>query len=261
VEDNQVNQLVARDVLEQAGLQVVVVGDGQQALQAVAQERFDAVLMDIQMPVLDGYQATRMIRSDPANAKLPIIAMTAHALSGDREKSLASGMNDHITKPIEQEELFQALQKWVLGKTGGLLSARAQGQASPRPGPGGDQPVAPALDVALALRRLAGDRELYLMLLKEFVRSYPQEMAMLRQALQEQDTPTARRMAHTLKGVAGNISAIELARHAAALEAAIEEAVPEAWAGLLAPIEAELNKVVASCEKLLAERPRQQEAD
>jgi PAS domain S-box-containing protein len=112
-EDNEVNQLVASRILSNAGFKVKIAGNGFEAVKMVNEEDFDLVLMDIQMPEMDGLSATRVIRSDPRFASLPIVAMTAHAMSGDREMSLAAGMNDHVNKPINLQELYQAILKWV----------------------------------------------------------------------------------------------------------------------------------------------------
>ena len=113
VEDNEVNQMVARRLLEKAGLKVTLAENGLVALQKMEQDKFDLVLMDVQMPEMDGLEATRRIRSDPRFADLPILAMTAHAMREDRAISLEAGMNDHITKPINLPELFQALTRWL----------------------------------------------------------------------------------------------------------------------------------------------------
>lgn len=112
-EDNEVNQLVARKILEKAGLMVRIANNGREALEMIAAETFDLVLMDIQMPEMDGLEAARQLRADPRYNDLPIVAMTAHAMSGDRELSLEAGMNDHITKPIDLLELFGALVRWI----------------------------------------------------------------------------------------------------------------------------------------------------
>lgn len=113
VEDNEVNQLVARRIMEKAGLMVSIADNGLRALESLEADQFDLVLMDIQMPEMDGLEATRRIRANPRWADLPVVAMTAHALSGDRELSLQAGMNDHITKPINLPELFRTLARWI----------------------------------------------------------------------------------------------------------------------------------------------------
>ena len=113
VEDNVINQQVAREILESAGLKITLANDGQEAVNAVKEKEYDAVLMDVQMPVMDGYTATREIRKDEHFKELPIIAMTAHAMAGDEEKSLKAGMNGHVTKPIDPDHLFSTLRKWI----------------------------------------------------------------------------------------------------------------------------------------------------
>ncbi len=119
VEDNAVNQLVARKIMEKAGLSVKEADNGRIALEMIEAEPFDLVLMDIQMPEMDGLTAARLIRANPEFEKLPIVAMTAHALDGDKELSLAAGMNDHITKPINLKELFEVLTRWLPPVQGG----------------------------------------------------------------------------------------------------------------------------------------------
>jgi CheY-like chemotaxis protein len=113
VEDNEINQQVAREILEGAGLNVALAADGQEGVNAVKEDNYDAVLMDVQMPVMDGYAATHEIRKDKSFKDLPIIAMTAHAMAGDENKSLEAGMNGHVTKPIDPDQLFSTLQKWI----------------------------------------------------------------------------------------------------------------------------------------------------
>jgi CheY-like chemotaxis protein len=124
VEDNVLNQELACDLLEGAGIEVAVAADGRQALDALERERYDAVLMDCQMPVMDGYEATRALRQRAELKDLPVIAMTANAMAGDREKVIAAGMNDHVAKPIHVDELFAALARWVV--RGGEPSAHVQ---------------------------------------------------------------------------------------------------------------------------------------
>jgi CheY-like chemotaxis protein len=113
VEDNALNQELAVALLSGAGIEVTVAGDGRQALDLIARERFDAVLMDCQMPQMDGYEATRLLRLQPLLQELPIIAMTANVMSGDRERAIAAGMNDHVAKPINVDDLFATLARWI----------------------------------------------------------------------------------------------------------------------------------------------------
>ena len=117
VEDNEINQEVALAVLGSAGIDVSVAGNGQEALDMLGRQDFDAVLMDCQMPVMDGYAATRALRRQPLRQSLPVIAMTANAMVGDRDAALAAGMNDHIAKPINVDEMFTTLARWVSPKS------------------------------------------------------------------------------------------------------------------------------------------------
>ena len=117
VEDNDINQLVAKDILEQAGIHVSIASNGEEAIKYVRANKFDAVLMDVQMPIMDGYKATEILRETYSSSDLPIIAMTANALKGDREKSIETGMNDYISKPIDPEILFETLVKWLVGNS------------------------------------------------------------------------------------------------------------------------------------------------
>jgi len=135
VEDNEINQDVARELLEKPGLVVTVASNGKEAVQAVEQRDFDIVLMDVQMPEMDGLEATRVIRKlgKPGISDLPIVAMTAHAMAGDREKSLDAGMNDHLTKPIDPSELFRTLLEWI-----------KPGERATVPVPAPDEPETPA---------------------------------------------------------------------------------------------------------------------
>jgi len=172
------------------------------------------VLMDIQMPVLDGLSATRRIRELGGRCRtLPILAMTAHAMGSDREKSLAAGMNDHVTKPLDPDRLRQTLERW-------LDSAAAAGDPAPA---AAALPVIEGLDVAAAMNRMAGNRQLYRQLLAAFQKENTGVVEAIRQALAAGDAEIARRLTHTLKGVSGNIGA--MAVHAAArhLEAAISD--------------------------------------
>ena len=113
VEDNQINQMVAQKMLEKIGIKSTLAADGQEALNMLDQDEFDAVLMDCQMPVMDGFEATRRIREQPALLKLPVIAMTANVMEGDREKCIEAGMNDYIGKPVVEADLKKTLARWI----------------------------------------------------------------------------------------------------------------------------------------------------
>ncbi|MBF0508820.1 MAG: response regulator, partial [Deltaproteobacteria bacterium] len=226
VEDNEINQQVATEILEGTGFVVSVAANGREALEMVAAGSaglFNAVLMDLQMPEMDGYTATSMIRHDLNQPDLPIIAMTAHALHSERQKCLDAGMNDHVAKPVDPANLISTLVKWL-----------KPGQA--RPGRSDDHPASsraqwsaalpdtlPGLDISSALKRLGGNRRLLNKLLREFHHDCLEMIDRINQAMVTGDEETARRTAHTLKGMAGNLSAKDLFDAAQALESAIRQ--------------------------------------
>jgi CheY-like chemotaxis protein/HPt (histidine-containing phosphotransfer) domain-containing protein len=212
VEDNVFNQELAVDLLRRAGVAVSVAGDGQQALDVLARERFDAVLMDCQMPVMDGYAATRALRLQPALRTLPVIAMTANAMVGDREAVLAAGMNDHIAKPIVIDEMFATLAKWVKP----TRSAPAGGDR-----PGSDAVHAPSgIDTRCGLDNVGGDDALYRRMLKLFLQGETDFVQRFHAARAAGDAETAMRAVHDLKGEAGTLGMHGLQQAATALERA-----------------------------------------
>jgi len=233
VEDNDINRQVASEILTSVGVLVTPVGNGQEAVQAVAAKDFDAVLMDVQMPVMDGYEATRCIRQNPRFLALPIIAMTAHAMAGDREKSLAAGMDDHVTKPIDPEVLFRTLEKYVrkqaiqtVGPPVALVTEkpRLTDEAMALP------PLA-GIDTAQGLKRLLGNQKAYINILRKFGLDFQDAAETIKNLAAAGQEKGAEIMAHTIKGAAGNIGAMKLQEAAAALETWFKEGgqgLPEA---------------------------------
>ncbi len=205
VEDNAINQQVARELLEDYGIEVTVAGTGSEALALLtAPDRFDLVLMDVQMPEMDGYEATQAIRADPRFAALPIIAMTAHAMVGDRERCLEVGMNDHVVKPIDPQQLFDALARWCPARS--VVAVRPP-VAPPEPSVdvGDFAALAPEVDAAAGLRRTSGKAVLFARMLREFAVHYAGTAADLRRLVASGDGVALARLAHTLKGSAGVI--------------------------------------------------------
>ncbi|WP_337877918.1 PAS domain-containing protein [Caldimonas sp.] len=243
-EDNPLNRELAVALLEQAGAQVQAVDNGAQAVCAVQQDRFDVVLMDVQMPVMDGFEATRRIRALPGPAaRLPIVAMTAHAMSGDRERSLAAGMNEHLTKPIDSAALRHTLARLRHSLTDAAAGAAAAPSPPPTPAPSADAPL-PLLDAALGVR-LCGQREdLYHRALQQFVALYADCGR-----FQPDARPDAvQREAHSLKGAASSLGLLRLQHQAAQLEAQCKSAHPLPAADL-----AQLNDTLAaSCQAVRA---------
>jgi len=238
VEDNEINQQVAMEILSGAGLKVMVATNGQEALDLVRASAFDAVLMDVQMPVMDGYTATREIRKWEGGMRkegtfsIPIIAMTAHAMAGDREKSVAAGMNDHITKPIDPVQLFGTLAKWIGPREGAQQPAEASSapigpQAKDPTPPEQTLPEAlPEFDLAEGLQRLMGNRALYRKLLVNFATQYAHAAADIRSALDAADFDRAHGLVHAIKGVAGNLAAKDLQAQSVPLEKIVKHADP-----------------------------------
>jgi len=251
VEDNEMNQELALELLGQAGMEVVVANHGRQALDILGvDDHFDAVLMDCQMPVMDGYMATREIRLNPAWRELPVIAMTANAMAGDREKVIEAGMVDHIAKPLNVAEMFDTLARWIHP-----ASAPAAPVASVAAEAGGGAPDSlpplPGIDVQAGLATTMGNAKLYRRLLVKFRDSQGDFAELFRLARQDADATAPARAAHTLKGTAGNIGARGVQAAAEQLELACKEGLMQdeidlrltAALGELAPVIAGLAAV------------------
>jgi len=229
-EDNDMNQQVALELLGEAGFRVTLAADGKQAVEKMRSD-FHAVLMDVQMPVMDGYEATRLIRANPAFAGIPVIAMTANAMEQDRQQALNAGMVDHVAKPIDPAELFRKLALHVKPDPAKPF------EEEPAEAPGTTPAAAPALrpaetgvelpenlpgvDIADGLRHLAGKRGAYRRLLQQFGRDN-RLLEELQKAMKTADRKAAVRAAHSLKSVAGNLGAKDLSRTAAEAEAALK---------------------------------------
>jgi len=224
VEDNEINQQVASEILEQAGFFVDVAIHGQDALDMLDKTAYDCVLMDVQMPVMDGYTATGKIRANPLLKGLPVLAMTANATLEDRERSLKAGMNEHIAKPIRPQILFGALLKWIEhGKRelpeSPLSLEPAQDQA--------DLPELEGIDTLGGVNRLGGNVRSYINLLQKFAENQADVISKITTAIKSGVQDEAIRYAHTLKGVSGNIGADELLKSASDLEVAIKDGANE----------------------------------
>jgi predicted ATPase/signal transduction histidine kinase/CheY-like chemotaxis protein/HPt (histidine-containing phosphotransfer) domain-containing protein len=218
VEDNLLNQVVARGILEDLGLDVDVAENGAIAVEALFKHgplHYAVVLMDIQMPVMDGLEAMRAIRRDPRFAALPVVAMTANALQVDRDRSIAAGADAHIAKPVAPDLLLATLSRWIP-----LLSIAAQPGTSDEAQQGLPESI-PGLDLGLGLKRAAGLKMLYLNILEAFPQRHGDDARVIREALDAGDLPTASRAAHTLRSISATIGAETLAQQAGSLETAI----------------------------------------
>ncbi|MBL4630085.1 MAG: response regulator, partial [Paraglaciecola sp.] len=204
VEDNELNQELALALLEGNGLIVEVANNGVEALEHLSRSDFDGVLMDLQMPIMDGFEATHIIRKQEKYQDLIVIAMTANAMAGDREKVLAGGMNDHIAKPINVNEMFRTIAKWITPKN---PKKRTFGQSQNPSENFVSLPIIPEINLDIGLSSTQGNRKLYHKLLKKFYESNTDFPKSLLAALQSDDTDAPMRLAHTLKGMAGTIGA------------------------------------------------------
>ncbi len=218
VEDNAVNQEIALEILGAAGIRVDVANNGAEAVEKVGQNDYDGVLMDCQMPVMDGFEATRKIRESKNHSVLPILAMTANAMAGDKEKCIECGMDDHIAKPIDVGQLFTVLWRWIKPKKSSAESTIAKAIQ--------DDTVSdiPGLDIERALGRVGGNVKLLRKLISRFHETQTDVMARIKLAIESGDAEGALREAHTVKGLAGNIGAIRMAECASTVESILKHA-------------------------------------
>jgi CheY-like chemotaxis protein/HPt (histidine-containing phosphotransfer) domain-containing protein len=240
VEDNPFNQQLANAMLVRAGIDVSLADDGAEALQALQRGRFDAVLMDMQMPKMDGLEATRHIREDMALADLPVIAMTANAMIGDREICLAAGMDDYLSKPLHYKTLYETLARWTKRD---VSPPQATDEAPP-------VETAAVLDVDSAMARMGGEAT-YLAMLAKFIPSQGRSLQSIEDALAVDDRSAAERLAHTLKGVAASVGALPLEEAAGKLEKSISAGKTEEYPALTAALADRLAQAVVAVESYL----------
>ncbi|WP_372397448.1 response regulator [Azospirillum sp. HJ39] len=285
-DDNAISQQVAREILERAGAAVTVAATGRQAVACVqaADRPFDAVLLDVQMPDMDGFEATAAIRALPEGRRLPILAMTASALPADRQQCLDNGMDDHVPKPLDLPQLFATLARWIGPPTDAAAPAapcapdrqpeQGDPRGDPRGGPGrtaaavlasrsarqpgrisgaipGAMPdMLPGIDLADALNRLDGDAGLFRRFIGQFASSYADVAERIAAALETGDLPAAKSVAHELKSVAGNLGARRLSAAADAVQVAIQQDDPAAAEVQVPVLRSELALVMDSARRL-----------
>jgi signal transduction histidine kinase/CheY-like chemotaxis protein/HPt (histidine-containing phosphotransfer) domain-containing protein len=253
VEDNAINRQVASEILSSVGLFVETAHDGLQGLDKLAEYKYNLVFMDIQMPNMDGYTATREIRKNSKFKDLPIIAMTANAMAGDREKCLAVGMNDHISKPIDKKKLYAALTKWIAPQHRGASNIAVQNK----------QPTnfeilefphsVPGIQLNEAFDRLNKNYSLLKSILLEFQRTYPlaaKDIIKLIDGKRQDDLISAQKITHSIKGMAGNLAAPDLYNAASNLDLALKENQRDRLPPLLEEFTNTLGVVMESIKNL-----------
>ncbi|MFC1857021.1 transporter substrate-binding domain-containing protein [Thermodesulfobacteriota bacterium] len=250
-EDNEINQQVAQEILEGSGFVVEIANDGQEAVTMVEESEYDIVLMDINMPVMDGLEATRRIRDleGSSQSPLPIVAMTASAMTQDIELTQKVGMNDHVAKPIDVKQLFSTLVKWI--KPG---EREVPEHLAPKPEEKTEEKSLtdmPGISVKTGLARVGGNINLYRKILTKFYNDYPDVTEQIKDALDNDDRELAQRLAHTVKGVAGNIGATDLPGPAGELEAAIKHQHTDEFEALLAGFADALTVVLNSLKHVV----------
>jgi PAS domain S-box-containing protein len=228
VEDNSINQAVAKELLEKAGMIVDIAENGAQAVQRVRESSFDLVLMDIQMPEMDGLEATRRIRATHSADSLPIVAMTAHALAEDREKSLQAGMNDHLNKPVEPQALYVCLRRWLPGRD--PAPEAVLGAPLPQGLPDDMPEMIPEelnqltqVDIKAGMHRIGDNGPLLLRILRTFSQEYADAPARIRECFESGDSAQCRSLVHAIKGAAGNVGAMRCFEAAQAFGLALKE--------------------------------------
>ncbi|NOY74601.1 MAG: response regulator [Kiritimatiellaeota bacterium] len=252
VEDNDINQEVAIGLLEDAEVEVDVVNNGQESVDALKNKGetfYDIVLMDLQMPIMDGYTATTKIRNTLGFSKLPILAMSADAMMGVRERCLDVGMNDYLTKPIDPQVLFGALREW-LEIEGGEADSK-----EPRPPSLSPETInIEGLDVKSGVARVGGNLNIYVNILRKFTANHANVAEEIKRAMGDSDWDTAERTAHTMKGVAGNIGANQVFKCAVELDALLTRAVKQTKDGGGMPFQEEkINAILDELAKLTAD--------
>jgi len=257
VEDNSINQQVAVEILGSVGIIVDIADNGQEAVEAIHNSPYDAVLMDVQMPVMDGFEASIEIRQDGRFNDLPIIAMTAHAMKGDREKCIEAGMNDYVTKPINTDDLFSTLSRWIRDEGDHTATDESLHDGLPDPDEWINDtelsPSLPGIDGQACLKELGGNRQLLLKLLNEFIGRYADSVSEIRKAIDDSDMEFVQRLGHTLKGVSGIFSAKQLYSASLNLETIIKNRRTDQYDNIIGEFETALDQAIESAKHLKEE--------
>jgi len=209
VEDNHINQYIALALFQSAAIPAEVAGNGLEAVEAVKKNNYDAILMDIQMPIMDGYTATRLIRQSERGRFIPIIAVTAHAMKEELDRCIEAGMNDYVTKPIDTELLFEKMGRWMSDKRRPGNGCGKNNKVAGRGVSGGEISI-PGIDSTDAIARAGGNKDVFIRVLKSFREEYSGVSQKIRSMLAKGEFEAAHDLSHSVKGVSGNISAARL---------------------------------------------------
>jgi CheY-like chemotaxis protein len=250
VEDNEINQQVARELLQQALFHVDIANHGQEAIDMIGKGQYDCILMDVQMPVMDGFTATRELRKDERYKTLPILAMTANATHEDRQRCEEAGMDDHIAKPIIPRILFETLLKWVPHKERELPDMPDDEAIDAAPV---ELPELQGVDTEAGLARVGGNIRSYLKLLDKFAENQSDAIKQIQSAVADGDSELSVRLAHTLKGVGGAIGATALQEAAAKLEATLKKEPKDLPKKLVAAAGDELARILGLLSELTSD--------
>ena len=259
VEDNEINSQVASELLEHVGVQVSVADNGEKAVLMATRGAFDGILMDLHMPVMDGLAATRKIRKETAPSDIPILAMTASVMAGDRERCLEAGMNDHIAKPIQPTNLYETLIRWIGPEASSnqsldnMAALEHKNESSIN-----DFPSLDGVDVKTGLKYVNGDWNFYLKVLKNIHKRYRDIVEQIQTETDSGSLDAARRLAHTFKGVSGTMGAKELQKRSFDLESAFENKEIDRIPELLDALSQEVERVMPALEVLFREKDQSQ---
>lgn len=249
-EDNEINQDVVLNILEEVNAEVVIANNGREAVERVEEESFSLILMDLQMPEMDGFKATEQIRAIPAYARVPIIAMTAHAMSGDKEKCLEKGMDDYLSKPIDIELFINTVTKWLnISDNAHLIKPEVKSSASSNQGIELIKSI-PDIDQEQAIKRFKGDYELIKNLLTHFVNTKSDIITEIKCHLDKDKLSSANELIHNLKGIAGNIAAVAIEKNTISLELALKKNDPILVADLLLELQAQIDDLKTTVKNL-----------
>ena len=254
-EDNRTNQTVATRLLRKMGHSSVVAGNGKEALSVLTTQRFDLILMDIQMPEMDGLTTTRMIRESEKGTRLhmPIIATTAHAMKGDRERCLAAGMDGYVSKPISSQELEEAIAGVLQAGGDGEVVSRLEAKPADAVAP--TAPSVLVWDMGDTMERLGGDEQLFHEIIEIFLDDVPKQMAAMGQAIAEGNAEAIEQVAHTLKGELGYLGISEVSRKAREMEEFGQKSDIRLAASLYATFERELCELLNSMRRMVGAKP------